>query len=127
MSFQDPYQTPTSNPQNEEADDADDADVRLWLPQAMMMAEQGKSELSIRLFFKQKGIDEQYLDHAVQQAYQKGLKNHRKGNRPFQVLGCIFILGSISWQIFCGRFMFIMLLPIALGYGLLNGVYLRGK
>ena len=124
MSAQDPYEAPIANPKN---DEIENADVRLWLPQAMMMAEKGKSELGIRLFFKQKGIEEQYLDQAVQLAYQNGLKNKRKGNRPFLVLGWVFIAGSILWQLICGRFMIIMLFPIALGYGLLNGTYFRDK
>ena len=128
MQSQDPYQPPQTD-QNKEA--ATNETVRLWMPQATIMAEQGKSETTIRLFFKNKEVEERFLEAAVRLACDKGLSDKQKGNRPYLIVGWAFILIPGLWLayllIFHSSLSLLPLLPIAVGYGLINGSYLRDK
>ncbi len=122
------YQTPQSEVK---ADIEADSEVRLWLPQAKMLAEQGKSEVTIRQFFKGKGIDESLVEQATQFAFQAGKKADKKGKRPYFVLGSVLIIISLGWILYtyiCYQaFFWLPLILTGIGFGLINGTYLRDK
>ncbi|MGJ8656134.1 MAG: hypothetical protein ACSHX6_06770 [Akkermansiaceae bacterium] len=128
MSHQDPYQSPDSKVKT---DFSDNDDIKLWLPQAIMLAEKGKSEASIRHFFKSKGIAETHISEAAKHAFDQGRKNNTKGKLPYTIVGWAFIIPSLIWLLYTlftyQSFMFILLLPIAVGYGLIKGVYLPDR
>jgi len=128
MPSNNPYQTPKTKL---ETKFLENDDVKLWMPQAAMLAEKGKTEGSIQHFLKMKGIEEKYITDAARYAYQKGQRDNIYGRLPYTIVGWALIIGSLTWLTYTlinyRSFMFILLFPIALGYGLVKGVYLRDR
>ena len=111
------------------ADKAEPEDaVRIWRPQASMLAGKSKTPDPVGKFLESKGIPQNVASEAAIEIWNEAQKSRIKSDIPRLVIGWGLILLAVGISTFTifwhGRFIIISLGPAALGAAVLWGGYL---